>query len=686
MSGAGPGRPGGSSTQARPAMPGGPGRPGGHGPPGAGLTVPVEKAADFKGTARRLVSRLRPYRMQLWGVFLLAAGSVGFNVLGPKLLGNATTLIFEGSVSSLFPEGSTQDEVVAGLRGTGEDNLADLVQGMDLVPGAGVDFNAVAQVLAATVVVYLLASILSWAQAWIMAGVTQQAVFALRKDVDAKIGRLPLSYFDRHARGDLLSRVTNDIDNISTTLQQVMMQLVTSLLTVVGVLAMMFWISPLLAIISLLTVPLSFIVTVAIARRSQKHFIGQWKWTGELNGHVEEMITGHDVVKLYNRQPWAIETFDRANDELYSSSFKAQFISGIIQPTMMFIGNINYVIIAVIGGLQVASGTMPIGDVQAFMQYSRQFNMPITQIASVVNLMQSGIASAERVFEFLDATEQEPDHALPWTQSRISGSVVLEDVSFRYDPDRPLIDDLNLVVQPGEAVAIVGPTGAGKTTLVNLLMRFYDIDAGRITLDGADAADMRRDDVRHNFGMVLQDTWLFGGTIRENIAYGRPDATEQAVVRAAESAYVHHFVQTLPEGYDTVIDEDATNLSAGEKQLITIARAFLADAPVLILDEATSSVDTRTEMLIQRAMTDLRSGRTSFVIAHRLSTIRDADIILVMVEGSIVEQGNHQQLLALQGAYARLYNSQFAGPMTEEEINAEGPGSFEEAAPTPQIS
>ena len=642
----------------------------GQGGPMAGLTVPVEKPSDFSGTARRLVHRLSIYRRRLVTVLALAAGSVAFTVVGPKLLGNATTLIFNGYVSSRFPLGATQEQVVAQLRAAGENNTADMLLSMDIVPGAGVDFGAVGRLLTVTLAVYIAASVLSWAQAYIMAGVTQDAMYALREEVDRKIGRLPLQYFDNHARGDLLSRVTNDIDNISTTIQQVMMQLLTSLLTVVGVLVMMFWISPLLALISLLVVPLSLAVTLTIAKRSQPHFIAQWRWTGSLNGHVEEMTTGHNLVKVYNRQDWAIEEFRRSNDELYEASFRAQFISGIIQPTMMFIGNLNYVVIAVIGGMKVATGTMPIGDVQAFIQYSRQFTMPITQIASVVNLMQSGIASAERVFEFLDAQDESPDPDRPVRPAAVRGEVVLEGVSFRYQPDRPLIDGLDLRVAPGETVAIVGPTGAGKTTLVNLLMRFYDIDSGRITIDGTDTAQMTRDDVRSCFGMVLQDTWLFGGTIEENIAYGRADATREDVLEAARASYVDHFVQTLPEGYDTIVDEEASNLSAGEKQLMTIARAFLADAPILILDEATSSVDTRTEMLIQQAMARLRSGRTGFVIAHRLSTIRDAHTILVMVDGDIVEQGNHDSLLARDGHYARLYRSQFAGPAAEAEQSA----------------
>jgi ATP-binding cassette subfamily B multidrug efflux pump len=632
----------------------------GRGGPMGGLTVPVEKSKDFRGTLRRLLHRLRPERPVLLVVLVAAVTSVGLSVLGPKLLGNATTLVFEGVVGGRLPTGVSQDQAVAGLRAQGEDQLADMVAGMDVVPGVGLDLARLAQLLTLVTVVYLLSSLFGWAQGYLMAGVTQRTVYGLREEVERKLGRLPLTYFDRHSRGDLLSRVTNDIDNISTTLQQVLTQLITSLLTVVGVLVMMLLISPLLALLSLLVVPLSFVVTLMIARRSQKHFVAQWEWTGQLNGHVEEMYTGHDVVKVYGRQQWATDTFDELNAQMYEASYRAQFISGIIQPAMAFIGNLNYVAIAVIGGFRVANGTMPLGDVQAFIQYSRQFTMPITQVASVVNLMQSGVASAERVFELLDAQEEEADPAES-AHRRVEGGVRFDAVSFRYLPDVPLIDGLDLAVAPGETVAIVGPTGAGKTTLVNLLMRFYDVDAGRITLDGRDTRDLPRDDVRRSFSMVLQDTWLFSGTIRENIAYGRHDATEGEVVAAAEAAHLDHVVRTFPDGYDTVLDDEASNLSAGERQLVTIARAFLADAPVLILDEATSSVDTRTEVLIQKAMSRLRHGRTSFVIAHRLSTIRDADTILVMESGRIVEQGDHETLLARGGAYHDLYMSQFIG-------------------------
>jgi len=643
--------------------------PGGFGPgrggPMAGLAVPAEKSKDFTGTVTRLGGRLRPERLVIGVVLVAATVSVALAVVGPKLLGNATTLIFDGVVGQMLPAGVSKDEAVAALQAQGSDDLASMLAAMDVVPGQGVDYSALGRLLALVTVVYLLSSLFAWVQAHLMAGVTQRTVYGLRAEVEEKINRLPLTYFDSHSRGDLLSRVTNDIDNVSTTLQQVLTQLLTALLTVVGVLIMMLTISPLLALISLLAVPLSFVVTMAIARRSHPHFIAQWDWTGRLNGHVEEMVTGHDVVKVYGRQDEAVEEFDRLNEQMYSSSYQAQYISGTIQPAMQFIGNLNYVAIAVIGGYQVATGQLPIGDVQAFIQYSRQFTMPITQVASIVNLMQSGVASAERVFDFLDADEQQPDPQPPVRLPSVQGRVALEGVSFRYLPDKPLITDLDLAVQPGEAVAIVGPTGAGKTTLVNLLMRFYEVDAGRITLDGVDTATMTRDDVRRCFGMVLQDTWLFAGTIRENIAYGRPDATAEQVLAAAEAAHLDHVVRTFPDGYDTVLDDEASNLSAGEKQLVTIARAFLADAPILILDEATSSVDTRTEVLVQLAMARLRHGRTSFVIAHRLSTIRDADMILVMEAGRIVEQGDHDSLLAARGAYHALYTSQFLGGEAE---------------------
>jgi ATP-binding cassette subfamily B multidrug efflux pump len=656
-----------SMTANRPGPPGGghgrPGGPMGGGPGSLGMTLSAEKARDFKGTFRRLLGQLRPDRFVIVLVFALATFSVFFAVLGPKLLGHATNIIFAGFVGEQLPKGTTQAQAVDQLRAAGETNQADMLAAMTVTNG--VDFTALAQVIALATVVYFLASVFSWLQYYLMAGVTQRTMFRLREDVDVKLGRLPLKYFDNHSRGDLLSRVTNDIDNISTTLQQTMTQAITSVFTVIGVLAMMILISPLLAMISVLTVVLSFVVTLLVAKQSQKQFTRQWKWTGALNGHVEEMYSGHEIVKIYGHQGQARDTFDESNEEMYESSFRAQFISGIIQPAMQFIANLNYVAIAVMGGVWVATGQMSLGDVQAFIQYSRQFTMPITQLASITNLLQSGLASAERVFELLDEPEETPDPTDPILLGRAVGAIELEDVDFRYELDKPLIEGLSLQVAPGQAIAIVGPTGAGKTTLVNLLMRFYDIDAGAIRLDGVDVRALTRDDLRRAFGMVLQDTWLFKGTIRENIAYGAGSKqlvaglAEDEVLTAARAAHVDHFVRTLPDGYDTVLDDSASNVSAGEKQLLTIARAFLADPAVLILDEATSSVDTRTEVLIQQAMADLRRGRTSFVIAHRLSTIRDADLILVMEKGHIVEQGSHDELLAAHGAYYDLYMSQF---------------------------
>ena len=637
----------------------------GGGPGGMGMRLPAEKARDFKGSLRRMRHRLAPERLIIAVVLTLAAVSVMLAVIGPKLLGDATNIIFDGVVSAMLPAGLTQAQAEEALRATGRGQQADLLSGMEVTPGEGVDFDALATVIAIVAAVYLLSSLFSWGQGYLMAGVTQRTMFRLREEVDLKLGKLPLKYFDDHPRGDVLSRVTNDIDNISTTLQQTLTQMITSVLTVIGVLTMMVWISPLLAVISLLTVPLSFAVTMAIAKRSQRQFVGQWKWTGKLNGHVEEMYSGHELVKVYGHQQQAIEDFEVANEEMYRSSFRAQFISGIIQPAMAFIANLNYVAIAVVGGLRVASGTMSLGDVQAFIQYSRQFTMPITQIASIVNLLQSGIAAAERVFELLDEPEETPDSTDPVALSSPRGQVAFEQVSFRYRADSPLIEDLDLKVEPGQAVAIVGPTGAGKTTLVNLLMRFYEIDSGRITLDGVDIRNLTRDNLRGAFGMVLQDTWLFKGTIRENIAYGADDAGEAEIVRAATAAHVDRLVRTLPDGYETMLGTEAANVSTGEQQLITIARAFLADPAVLILDEATSSVDTRTEVLIQHAMAELRRGRTSFVIAHRLSTIRDADMIIVMDHGRIIETGNHDELIAAGGFYYNLYNSQFLGSYDE---------------------
>jgi ATP-binding cassette subfamily B multidrug efflux pump len=626
---------------------------------------PAAKSLDFKNSSRRLLKMLSPQRGIVAALISLGVIGVTLSVLGPKILGHATDLIFEGFIGSRLPAGATKAQAVTALRARGDGKVADLVNSMNVVPGQGIDFTAVSRVLLIVLALYVLASVFLYLQGRLTTVVVQNTVYKLREDVETKLSRLPLRYFDQQPRGEILSRVTNDIDNVAQTLQQTMSQLLTSVLTIVGVLAMMFSISPLLAVVALITVPLSVFAAARIGKRAQPQFIAQWSTTGKLNGHIEEMFTGHSLVKVFGRQKQAVQVFDEHNEKLFNASYRAQFISGLIQPTMMFIGNLNYVFVAVIGGLRVASGTMSIGDIQAFIQYSRQFSQPITQVASMANLLQSGVASAERVFELLDAPEQDPDPADPASPGEIVGRVAFEDVSFRYTEDVPLIEDLSLSVQPGQTVAIVGPTGAGKTTLVNLVMRFYEVRDGRITLDGVDIATMSRDELREAMGMVLQDTWLFGGTIADNIAYGADNPTRDQIIEAAMATHVDHFVRTLPDGYDTIIDEEGSNLSSGEKQLITIARAFLSEPVILILDEATSSVDTRTEVLIQRAMTSLRSGRTSFVIAHRLSTIRDADVILVMESGQIVEQGTHDQLIEAGGAYARLYAAQFAAAVAE---------------------
>lgn len=636
------------------------GRGGGFGPGGGhGAAMPVAKAKNFRDSGKRLLGLLKPHQVMIGIVIALGVISVIFNILGPKLLGNATTLLFTGVISKNLPAGVTQSQVIAGLKAKGQTQLAQMLSGMKLTPGAGVDFKALGMIALLLAGAYLLSAIFQWLQQYLTVSISQGIVYKLRNDISAKLARLPLRYFDSHARGDILSRVTNDIDNIANTLQQSLTQIITSVLTIIGVLVMMFSINALLAGISLLTVPLSVGIALVIAKRSQKQFSLQWERTGDLNGHVEEMYTGRNIVKIFGREKESEAVFEEKNGKLFDASFKAQFISGIIQPAMAFVGNLNYVAIAVIGGVKVASGTLSLGDVQAFIQYSRQFTWPITQVAGIMNVMQSAVASAERVFELLDEDEESAEPAEPVVLRSSTGHIELDDVSFRYEPETPLIEDLDLDVKPGQTVAIVGPTGAGKTTLVNLLLRFYEIDRGAIRIDGVDTREMTRNDLRSLFGMVLQDAWLFGGSIRENIAYGREGASEDEIEAAGRAAYVDHFVRTLPDGYDTRLDDEATNVSQGEKQLLTIARAFLADPQILILDEATSSVDTRTEILIQKAMARLMKNRTSFVIAHRLSTIRDADIILVMDHGRIVEKGTHAELLEAHGFYFDLYNSQF---------------------------
>ena len=594
--------------------------------------VPAEKSKNFALTAKRLARRMGRETWLVLLILLMAVSSVALIVSGPRILGHATDIIFDGLVQ--------RDGVT------------------------GIDFGRLHRTLELAIGVYLLSYVLAYGQSFLLAGVVQRTMFKMRRDVEAKIHRLPLSYIDKYSRGDLLSRVTNDIDNIAQSLQQSLSQLVLSLLTIVGVIFMMFTVSVVLALIALTVIPLSLWTMSIIAKRSRAKFIAQWQYTGQLNGLVEEAFTGHAIVKVFGRQQEVEERFKNLNDELFEAANSAQFISGAIQPATMFLGNLNYVVIAVVGGIRVASGTMSLGDVQAFVQYSRQFTQPLTQAASMANVLQSGVASAERVFELLDAEEQSADVG-SIDLSPTVGRVEFDKVTFSYDPDRPLITDLSFVAEPGTTVAIVGPTGAGKTTLVNLIMRFYELNGGRIVLDDRNIAEMPRQELRSKIGMVLQDTWLFNGTIRENIAYGNPGASEEQIRTAAKATFVDRFVQTLPDGYDTILTGESGAVSAGEKQLLTIARAFLADPAILILDEATSSVDTRTEVLIQKAMNALRKERTSFVIAHRLSTIQDADIILVMENGSIVEQGSHEALLTAQGAYYRLYQSQFSAPATD---------------------
>lgn len=632
---------------------------------------PQQKALDFGPSLKRILRLLGTDKLRIAVVLVMATISVGLSVVAPKVLGNATDIIFDGVVGRMlqqFPAGTTKDQAVAALRTSGQGQLADMLAAMNVVPGQGLDLDALGAVLLLVLALYVAAFFFNWTQGYMTTGIVQRAMYRLRQSIEEKLDRLPMAHFQQESRGDLLSRVTNDIDNFGQTLNQTLTQILIAVLTVGGVLGMMFSISPLLAGISLLTLPLVAGLTVVIAKRSQVQFAAQWKSTGDLNGHVEEMFTGHEIVKAFGQQEAAIEKFKVSNDRLFESSSKAQFISGILMPSTNFVANLNYVVIAVLGGIQVAQGVLTIGSVQAFIQYSRQFSQPLSQLASMINLLQSGVASAERVFELLDTREQRPDHSPAATLAEPAGRVVFAHVNFGYTPDEPLIKDLSFVAEPGETVAIVGPTGAGKTTLVNLLMRFYEIDSGTISIDGVNAAELTREDLRSQFGMVLQDAWLFGGTIRDNLAYGKLNSTEDEILAAARATHVDHFVRALPDGYDTVLTDDGGGLSQGQRQLMTIARAWIANPGILILDEATSSVDTRTEVMIRQAMNRLRANRTSFVIAHRLSTIRDADLILVMDHGEIIEQGSHEELLARTGFYYDLYMSQFGDPLVEEEV------------------
>ncbi|HMS75215.1 ABC transporter ATP-binding protein [Gordonia sp. (in: high G+C Gram-positive bacteria)] len=628
--------------------------------------VPGDKARSFGPSIKRIVRLLSEYRVLMPTILLALTASVILQSIAPRVLGHATDLVFNGVIGKVLPAGQTKAEAVAGLREKGQDTFADMVSSMDVIPGTGIDFGDVGRVLLIVLALYVVSMTLAWLASYLLNIVVVATIRRLRADVEAKIHRLPLRYYDSQPRGDLLSRVTNDLDNLSQSMQQTISQLLNSVLMVIALLVMMVVISPLLALIAIVTVPLAIGATAIIAKRSKPHFISQWSSTGKLNAQVEEAFTGHELVKAFGRQREVEQVFDERNQKLYESSWRAQFISGVTMPVIMFLGNLNYVAVAVVGGLRVASGSLSLGEVQAFIQYSRQFSQPLTQIGSMVNLLQSGVASAERIFDILDAAEESPDPVQPRSPLDDHGLIEFNDVSFRYAVEKPLIEDLSLVARPGQMVAIVGPTGAGKTTLVNLIMRFYDVDTGTISVDGLDSRLMTRADLRERTGMVLQDSWLFGGTIYDNIAYGDPTASREEVIAAATLSHVDAFVRHLPDGYDTVLDDEGGGVSAGERQLITIARAFLAKPTILILDEATSSVDTRTELLIQKAMARLRTDRTSFVIAHRLSTIRDADIIVVMEDGRIVEQGSHKQLLATRGAYYRLYNSQFAGAIESE--------------------
>lgn len=633
---------------------------GGH---GAG---PARKAKNFWPSFKRMMGLLKPYWIRMIIVTVVGAASVVLTVLAPRVLGDATDVIFSGFMSKQIPEGVTTAQAVEGLRASGQTEMADMIAKMDVTPGAGIDFTRLGHILITVLCLYVGAMVLNWLQGYILNRVMVRAMWRLRGQVEEKINRLPLSYFDRIKRGDLISRVTNDIDNITNTLQQSLSGAITSVFTVIGSVTMMLTISWQLTLIALISLPMLAVILGIIGPKSQKAFNLQWLRVGQLNARVEESFSGHAVVKVFGQQKTFEKDFAATNEELYKTSFKAQFLSGLMMPMMNFVGNLVYVGIAVVGGVMVAGGTLLLGSVQAFIQYSNQFSQPLSELGGMATSVQSGTASTERVFELLDEPDQTPDNPDAPKPVEGQGRIEFEHVKFSYHPDRPLIRDLSFTVEPGQTVAIVGPTGAGKTTLVNLLMRFYELDGGKITVNGQNIAELRRDDVRRRTGMVLQDPWLFAGTIKENILYGKEDATDEQVVAAAKATYVDRLVRQLPKGYDTELDEDASNLSAGERQLLTIARAFVAQPPILILDEATSSVDTRTERLLQKAMAALQKGRTSFVIAHRLSTIREANLILVMEDGDIVEKGTHEQLIAAQGAYWRLYNSQFESALGEE--------------------
>lgn len=612
-------------------------RAGGFGP--GHMRMPVQKPKNFRKTFRRLMGYLRPHYAVLIAVFITAVLSTIFTIIAPKLMGNATTKLFEG-----------------------------MMMKMKGVPGAHIDFNYIWGIVITLVLLYVLSSLFTFIMQYLMSGVSQKMVYKLRKQVNEKLARLPVSYYDAHPYGDVLSRAVNDSENISNTLQQSLTASITSIITLVGVIVMMLTISPLLTLVLLVTIPLSFIGIAQITKRSQGYFKQQQEQIGKLNGHVEEMFTGHQVIKAFGKERESVGKFESINGKLYNSAWKAQFLSGIMMPMMMFVGNIGYVLISVVGGILVINRSIQIGDIQAFIQYARQFGQPLNQIANISNIIQSTIASAERIFEILDEEEVSKDDEASEPLQLPKGHVAFDHVNFSYKEDQPLIEDMTIDVKAGQSVAIVGPTGAGKTTLVNLLMRFYEVRKGKITVDGTDIRSIKRERLHQLFGMVLQDTWLFKGTIRENIAYGRAGATEEEIVRASEAAHADHFIRTLPEGYDTVLNEEGSNISQGQKQLLTIARAILADPVILILDEATSSVDTRTEVHIQKAMNTLMKNRTSFVIAHRLSTIREADLILVMNHGHVIEQGTHHELLEKQGFYADLYNSQFADEEKHLEI------------------